>query len=375
MNRMCRIYNKVAMMLISALYMVSCTLDKPEPFDRQESMSFQPVVNMARTSKTIIQGTEYPTAESFYVSAYYYANNDDRQPQKIYINKNEVTGNGTTWGTATDYYWPLSGYMGFVAYSPSTVNAEITNDGVKIQDFGYVIDTPEKTRVDFMYFKANEKISCAGHPSTVDVTFKHALTQVAFYVKPQAYYTTTASDGTTNQVTITIDKILLRNIYYKGSFTQNDENPQSQWDVYDEEDKKIYQDECLINYTLLNSDAGHGTVLQYDGTTPKSVPVKLDQNTDLAALLIPQTLNENAALDVTYSVTQTTTNEDDTIVAPYTITFSNSIQIHGNPKQVLEMGKKLVYNICIGLDAISLEATYGEWSGNGNGNGETVEPQ
>jgi hypothetical protein len=35
------------------------------------------------------------------------------------------------------------------------------------------------------------------------------------------------------------------------------------------------------------------------------------------------------------------------------------------------MGKKLVYNIRIGLDAISLEATYGDWSGNE----ENVEPQ
>ena len=371
MNRMCNRYFRLIVLFATILLVVSCTLDKPEPFDRQESMSFQPVVNMARTSKSIIQGTEYPTAESFYVSAYYYANKDDLQPQKIYIDRNKVTGNGTTWGTATDYYWPLSGYMGFVAYSPSTVDAEITNDGVNIRNFGYVIDTPEKTRVDFMYFKANEKISCAGHPSTVGVTFKHALTQVAFKVEPQAYYTTT-SDSTTNQVTITIDKILLKNIYYKGSFTQN-ENPQSQWDVYDEEDKMFHLDECLINYTLLDSAAGHGTVLQYDGTTPKSVPVKLDQNTDLAALLIPQTLNENAALDVTYSVTQITTNGNDTIVAPYTITFNNSILIQGNPNQVLEVGKKLVYNIRIGLDAISLEATYGNWSGDDNG--ETVEPQ
>lgn len=365
---MCRIYNKVAMMLISALLMVSCALDNP--VEKQEIMTFQPVVNKARASKAITQSIEYLTTESFCISAFYFTNQGDVNPQTNYIESNVVSHNGTVWNTPVDYYWPLSGYMGFVAYSPSTVDAVITNDGVKIQNFGYVIDTPEKTRVDFMYFKANEKISCAGHPSTVGVTFKHALTQVAFKVEPQAYYTTTTSDGTTNQVTITIDKILLRNIYYKGSFTQN-ENPQSQWDVYDEEDKKIYQDECLINYTLLNSDAGHGTVLQYDGTTPKSVPVKLDQNTDLAALLIPQTLNENAALDVTYSVTQTTKKGNEVIVAPYTITFNNSILIQGNPKQVLEVGKKLVYNIHIGLDAISLEATYGDWSGNE----ENVEPQ
>ncbi len=368
---MCNRCSRLVVLFTTMLLVVSCTLDKPEPLDRKESMSFQPVVNMSRTSKAIIQGTEYPAAESFFVSAYYYTNNADAQPHTTYINENEVTGNGTVWSTTTDYYWPLSGYMDFVAYSPGSVNAEIDKDGVSIRNFGYVIDTPEKTRVDFMYFKANEKISCAGHPSTVGVTFKHALTQVAFKVEPQAYYTTTASDGTTNQVTITIDKILLRNIYYKGSFTQN-ENPQSQWDVYDEEDKKIYQDECLINYTLLDSAAGHGTVLQYDGTNkPMSVHVKLDEKTDLAALLIPQILNENAALDVTYSVTQTTTKGNDTIVAPYTITFNNSILIQGNPKQVLEVGKKLVYNIRIGLDAISLEATYGDWSGNE----ENVEPQ
>ena len=213
-----------------------------------------------------------------------------------------------------------------------------------------------------------EKINNAGHPTTVGIKFKHALTQVAFTVEPQKYFTTTAADdGTTNHVTITIDKLSLRNMYYRGSFSQN---PNPQWDVYDESD--TYTVPYLIDYTLLNKEPGQGTVLQYDGTNnPKSVPVKLDENTDLAALLIPQTLNKDAALDVTYSVTQTTKRGDEVIVAPYTITFSNSIEIQGNPKQVLEMGKKLVYNIRIGLDAISLEATYGDWSGSE----EIVEPQ
>ncbi len=357
------------MLLTVALLMVSCTLDKPDPLDRKESMSFQPVVNMARTSKAIIQNTTYPEAESFFVSAFYYANNGDAQPQTTYINRNEVTYNGTVWSTATDYYWPLSGFMGFVAYSPSSINnAVIDKDGVSIPNFGYVIDTPDKTKVDFMYYKSAEKVSCAAHPDAVGVTFKHALTQVAFKVEPQAYYTTTATDGTTNQVTITVDKILLKNIYFKGSFSQN---ATPQWDVYEEQEQELYKDACLTNYTLLDKAAGQGTELKYDGTTPMSVPVMLDQNTELAALLIPQTLNKDAALVVTYSVTQTTKRGDEVIVAPYTITFSNSIQILGNPKQVLEMGKKLVYNIRIGLDAISLEATNGDWSGSE----EIVEPQ
>ncbi len=365
---MCNRYFRLIVLFTTMLLVVSCTLDKPEPLDRKESMSFQPVVNMSRTSKAIIQGTEYPAAESFFVSAYYYTNNADAQPHTTYINKNEVTRNGTVWSTTTDYYWPLSGYMDFVAYSPGSVNAEIDKDGVSIRNFGYVIDTPEKTRVDFMYYKTDEKVSCATHPSAVGVTFKHALTQVAFKVEPQAYYTTTAADGTTNQVTITVDKISLKNIYFKGSFNQN---ATPQWDVYDEEDQKIYHDACLTNYALLNKDSGHGTELKYDGENPKSVPIMLDQNTELAALLIPQTLNQNAALDVTYSVTQKTTKGDKVIVEPYTITFNNSILIQGNPQQVLQMGKKLVYNIRIGLDAISLEATYGDWSGNE----ENVEPQ
>ncbi len=367
MNRMCRIYNKVAMMLISALLMVSCALDNP--VEKQEIMTFQPVVNKARASKAITQSTEYLTTESFCISAFYFTNQDDATPQTNYIESNVVSHNGTVWNTPTDYYWPLSGYMDFKAYSP----ASLSSQGAKIEYsngvslLNYKIDSFEDTQVDFMYSEPlNDKITNAEHPEEVGITFKHALTQVAFTVEPQKYFTTTA-DGITNHVTITIDKLSLKQMYHIGSFKQNT-NPQ--WDVYDESD--TYTVPYLIDYTLLNKELGQGTVLQYDGTNnPKSVPVKLDENTDLAALLIPQTLNENAALDVTYSVTQTTTNGDETIVAPYTITFSNSINIQGNPKQVLEMGKKLVYNIRIGLDAISLEATYGDWSGSE----EIVEPQ
>lgn len=367
---MCRIYGKVAMMLISALLMVSCALDNP--VEKQEIMTFQPVVNKVRASKAIAQSTNYLETESFCISAFYFTNENDETPQTNYIESNVVSHNGTVWSTPVDYYWPLSGYMDFKAYSPASLpsqGAEIEySNGVSISN--YTIDSFEDTQVDFMYsIPLADKITNAGHPETVPITFKHALTQVAFTVEPQKYFTTTAADGTTNQVTITVDKILLKNIYFKGSFSQN---ATPQWDVYEEQEQELYKDACLTNYTLLDKAAGQGTELKYDGTTPMSVPVMLDQNTELAALLIPQTLNQYAALDVTYSVTQTTTTKDnEVIVAPYTITFNNSILIHGNPKQVLEMGKKLVYNIRIGLDAISLEATYGDWSGNE----EIVEPQ
>ncbi|MBO7260897.1 MAG: fimbrillin family protein [Bacteroidaceae bacterium] len=366
MNRVYYIYNKVAMMLISALLMVSCALDNP--VEKQEIMTFQPVVNKARASKAITQSTEYPTTESFCISAFYYIDEAATTPPTNYIVENVVSYDGTVWNTSTDYYWPLSGYMDFKAYSPAGLKeqgADISySQGVSISN--YTIDSFEDTQVDFMYSEPlDKKINNAEHLPTVGITFKHALTQVAFTVKPQKYFNTTA-DGITNHVTITIDKLSLRNMYYRGSFSQN---PNPQWDVYDESD--TYTVPYLIDYTLLNKDPGQGTKLKYDGTTPMSVPVMLDQNTELAALLIPQTLNKDAALVVTYSVTQTTKRGDEVIVAPYTITFSNSIQILGNPKQVLEMGKKLVYNIRIGLDAISLEATNGDWSGSE----EIVEPQ
>lgn len=367
MNRMCRIYNKVAMMLISALLMVSCALDNP--VEKQEIMTFQPVVNKVRASKAIAQSTNYLETESFCISAFYFTNQNDATPQTNYIKSNVVSHNGTVWNTPVDYYWPLSGYMDFKAYSPASLSSQGAkieySNGVSISN--YKIDSFEDTQVDFMYsIPLADKITNAGHPEEVDITFKHALTQVAFTVEPQKYFTTTAADGTTNHVTITIDKLSLKQMYHIGSFKQN---PNPQWDVYDESD--TYTVPCLIDYTLLNKDPGQGTKLQYDGTTPTSVPVELDENTDLAALLIPQTLNEKAALDVSYSVTQSTKKGEVEIVPPYTVTFSNSIQIQGNPKQVLEMGKKLVYNIRIGLDAISLEATYGDWSGSE----EIVEPQ
>ena len=366
MNRMCRIYNKVAMMLISALLMVSCALDNP--VEKQEIMTFQPVVNKVRASKAIAQSTNYLETESFCISAFYFTNQNDATPQTNYIESNVVSHNGTVWNTPVDYYWPLSGYMDFKAYSPASLSSQGAkieySNGVSISN--YTIDSFEDTQVDFMYSEPlKEKINNAGHPTTVGIKFKHALTQVAFTVEPQKYFTTTA-DGTTNHVTITIDKLFLRNMYYIGSFSQNST---PQWDVYDESD--TYTVPYLKDYTLLYKDPGQGTKLQYDGTTPTSVPVELVENTDLAALLIPQTLNEKAALEVSYSVTQTTKKGEVEIVPPYTVTFSNSIEIQGNPNQVLEMGKKLVYNIRIGLDAISLEATYGDWSGSE----EIVEPQ
>ena len=139
------IYNKVSLLwvaLLASILIVSCTEHNPKPYDETEKMGFAPVVNRARSTKTIAQGTDYPVYESFMISAFFYREREEQLPEKNYIPTSQVTYNWGVWSTNRAYYWPLQGYMDFKAYSPATIEPYTTissNDGVVITDYSRIM--------------------------------------------------------------------------------------------------------------------------------------------------------------------------------------------------------------------------------------------
>lgn len=286
--------------LVAAAVTASCTknvIDLPSG----GSISFAPVAE--KSTKAIIEGTSYPTTESFVVSAYH-------EGSDAYFEDLEASYNNSIalWETSTAEYWPLAGSLDFIAYSPSSASGvTIDSDGVSASD--YTIQTSAQMTTDLCYASATVA-DCSNHPESVPLVFNHALSQVVFRVKAADYYENT---------TLTMTSLSIGGIYSVGDFSEG------AWENQDTE----------YSYTLSSTS----TALTYSGTTPVAADV-------CSYLFIPQEFGLNAALRVGYSITQNVSGNNYTLTNPPV-----SIPL-GSSLAAWEPGKKYIYTINIGMNNV-----------------------
>lgn len=293
--------------LAAAAVTASCTKNTVDlPYGG--AISFAPVAE--KSTKAIIEGTTYPTTESFAVSAYH--GGSDAYFEDLVASYNSSI---TLWETSTAEYWPLAGSLTFNAYSPSTASGvTITSAGVTATD--YTIQTSAQMTTDLCY-GSYTVADCADHPESVPLVFSHALSQVVFRVKAASYYANT---------TLTLNSLSIAGIYSVGDFTG------SAWENQDTE----------YPYNLSSTP----TNLTYDG---ENVPETIDI---CKYLFLPQTFGANAAITVSYGVDFGGGR-----------TFANppvSIKL-GSSLAAWEPGKKYIYTINIGIDTINFTATAVAW--------------
>lgn len=282
----------------------ACTKSTIDLNDR--SIAFAPVAS--KTTKAIIEGASYPTSESFKVNAYldgtdaYFLNQTARYSPSYEL-----------WETDESQYWPLDGSLSFHAYSPASVSGvSLSADGFSAT--GYTIQTNAQMTTDLCYASATVA-DCSDHPQSVPLQFSHALSQVVFRVKAAGYYSTAQ-----NAVALSLTSLSLNGIYSVGDFAGG------AWENLESEH----------TYTLSNST----TQLTYDqSNNPETTVV-------CSYLFLPQEFDSNAALTVGYSVTQTVSGTDDTLVnPPVSIPLSGSITRW-------EPGKKYIYTLNIGINNV-----------------------
>lgn len=277
------------------------------------SLCFAPVAEKA--TKAIIEGTSYPTAESFKVSAYY--EGTDAYFENLTASYSSANA---LWETSPGQYWPLEGSLTFHAYSPASApDVAIDEDGFTATD--YTIQTSAQMTTDLCYASATVA-DCGAHPSAVGLTFSHALSQLVFQVKAAAYYPSAS---------ISLTSLRIKGIYSVASFEDG------AWINHDE----------LYTYTLSNTSTG----LSYDAQNrPETIPVG-------AYLFLPQEFSSNAALEIAYTVVTTTDGTDYTLANPprdYSLTGGLS---------EWEPGKKYIYTINIGMDnVITFTASVVGWA-------------
>ena len=296
--------NKLTYLLIAAAAMMASACTRTQADKPDNSIHFSAVAE--KSTKAIISGTTYPTDESFSVNAY--ANGT-----YTYFEDNVASYSSTSalWETSTSEYWPLSGSLDFVAYSPSSAQGiSVSASGISAEN--YTITSGAQMTTDLCYATASVA-DCSNHPEYVSLTFSHALSQVVFRVKAASYYNTSG-----RTVSISLNSLAMAGIYSVGDFSDGT------WENQESEN----------TYSL----SATPTSLTYDANN-------LPETIDICSyLFIPQELGPNAELRVGYSVNQTVNS------APYNLENPPvSIPLGSNVTE-WQPGKKYIYTISIGMD-------------------------
>lgn len=185
-------------------------------------------------TKAPISGTTYKTTDpTFGIFCYaltsgktWSANSSDGQ---LYMNNIEISYNSTDliWEPATTYYWPLSGTLTFIGYSPygcaGTVAYAPATKVLTVTDF--TVDDDPDDQEDLMWATTNPDLtdnqsaytseSATSTLTGVNEVFHHALSQVKFNVKKAAGL---------DDYTITVNSITF-DAYSKGTLTVTNDSP------------------------------------------------------------------------------------------------------------------------------------------------------
>lgn len=247
-------------------------------------------ITKAVTNKAM--GSAYDTNESFVAYAAYSEDPFTPTISGSYSNfwdQNGLTctytGSYNAWAPSTTYYWPKAGYLTFQAYSPAvapglTSTTHSWSDGFTFSNFtvqnaGSQYDLLYTERVEncqrsnYTISRSNGYDDDPNYPTFIyngiNLAFKHALN----LIEVQA----ASALGSNATLKFYVQKIVLKNAYYKGTFTQNNES----WDVVN----------SMVDYTVLDKGSDW-QVLPGADESPASI------NPGLTLILMPQALHRSA---------------------------------------------------------------------------------
>lgn len=222
--------------------LASCTKTEADTtaFEQNRQITFTAVNGKA--TKAPIESTYYPTNIPFGVFAYaltqgqtWAANSSAGQ---LYMDNETISYNTTVdaqgiYAPATTYYWPLSGSLTFIGYSPKATTGTVAyapaTKALTVTDF--TVNAAAASQQDLMWATTqadctDETVADKGNYLSasddtqsinkgVNMIFHHALSQVKFNVKKAAGL---------DDYTITVNSIIFH-AYNKGTLTVTDDSP------------------------------------------------------------------------------------------------------------------------------------------------------
>lgn len=344
---------------VCAVAMVGCTNNDETP--ELTEIGYSPLSYSSVASKAIIDNTYYSTTDpDFGLFAYYLASGNWATNGAIaneYIKPTATLPANYTgaivgysdgiWKSTPKAYWPLSGTLTFIAYSPNTANAKYLigagTGTLKVE--GFTVAAAAGSQTDLLYSKSQEcadkgKTNVSGYTSEngstgksgVPITFRHSLTQIIVKAKD-----VTADANLRFKVLSVKLKALQDNADLTVVKTFGSESGDvASWSNY-----------------------GSSTAVQtiYSGTPANYLGTTSFEQIGEPVLVIPQTLGDNAQyLEVVYSQTTISNgNVTDNSATPKTI----YLKVQDLPS--FDINKKIVLNLSISAEEIVYNPSVADW--------------
>ena len=269
----------IAALAIAAL--ASCSKSVEEGFNSE-------IVFQVARHKGVTKADDYKTdyqAVPFGAFAWY--KGVSASDNTTFMTNQKVSFSDPVWKPeGTTYYWPKSGSIDFICYSPYTADGvdaplpTITEDGISYPAW----NVGAHPTVDIMY--ADKVTGLTANSKTyfydgVPTLFHHALAKVSFQIK-QSYMSVTSDTGDTTSWEIIVNDIILSDVLTSGSLNLT-LNPDGTWNK-----PSVWTgDGTTEDVDLLNSP------ITLDGTNQGLV-------SDM--MILPQLLSEGQKVTITVTI-------------------------------------------------------------------------
>lgn len=329
---------------VAAIAMVGCVSNETEvsyKSDAKIEFSVPLVSGVTRVVPGEI-ANPYSTDEKFVVNAMYYTETftkwSEGQPYMEDVVA-EYSADDNAWAPTHVHYWPKTGSLTFMAYSPAEFGTWTPAiGGTDVESLAASsVTIPYDASVDLLYSalakdkKANDNIAVNNYRG-VEIKFNHALSSIVFKV------------GLTNELDsetkIVVKSVKLANVNSVGNFSWNlDENAAPQW-----------SNQTTPKEYIAVSNASQEVTLD---------AVKLDNAHTL--ILLPQvmagaTSEQNVKAVVSYSIVSGETSIAQTSTVDLSkLTYATQATAEWKP------GKRYIYTIKFGMDKILFDPEVKNW--------------
>lgn len=181
------------------------------------------------------------------------------------------------------YYWPLTGKLTFVGYTPYTVAAKFVPTTQTFTITNYSADAVIANQADVMYSKisaasdmtanSTQYTAGGGTNSGVNILFNHALSQIVFRAKTDRLY---------DDAAFTIDYITVQNVLNTGSLS-------------------VAKDLVSNVSPVVDGWTTSGTGQNFTPVTNVLLTEKIKSYGD-SLLLIPQSFSDNVKIEIKYTM-------------------------------------------------------------------------
>lgn len=314
---------KLFVSILAVAALASCTKSELAYTEQDSEIKLAPVTSMTTKANVYgsIDGTTYPQAEDFRVTAYW---NDEH---KVYLNNviYAYDKDSKLWaGKGQSYYWPKNGYLRFGCYSPASVTGvthDVLNDTYSVN---YTQTNDTEFTKDFMLAKLTAPHTAA---EEVPVVFKHALSWISIKVK--------AKDDVAAGA-FAIHDVIINEVKTKGKLVA---------DMKDGIDYSEWSDQSTaLPYNVVSKNGG----------LPLSKEARFVEDHKYGTVVIPQ-----VPTSLTIKYTQKEINgsaelTNQTVTIPLNLSSDAKTNIW-------EPGKHYTYTIIFSLDEILINPSVTDW--------------